>query len=105
MNLAAKRLQAFILLLYLPISNPRLLYSVDWGTIYNMCRNTLNTGLCVSSINQIPPINKPPAINTTNPIPIEVIPYSSQRSLKTNLKRNRNRNRNYSDDNYLYEMR
>tara|TARA_Y100001968_G_C19355244_1_gene716833 strand:+ start:517 stop:828 length:312 start_codon:yes stop_codon:yes gene_type:complete len=103
MNLATKRLQAFIFLLYLPISSPSLVYAMDSGTKYHICINTLKTDRWLSSTNLIPPIDNPPSINTSNPIPIEVIPYSSQRLIKTNVKRNIKRN--YSDDNYLYEMR
>ena len=71
----------------------------------DFCKNIRNDEECLRIMNNIPNVNSLPKIESSRPIPIEVIPYRKkvtsfkQRKLKRTSKFLRN------EDSYLYDLR
>ena len=71
----------------------------------DFCKNIRNDNDCLRIINNIPPINTLPRIESSRPIPIEVIPY--RKKVTSFRQRNREGRKNFirNEDSYLYELR
>ncbi len=71
----------------------------------DFCKNIRNDNDCLRIINNIPPINTLPGIQSSRPIPIEVIPYRKKfKSFKKKKLDGRNKFIT-NEDSYLYELR
>ncbi len=71
----------------------------------DFCKNIRNDNDCLRIINNIPPINSLPRLESSGPIPIEVIPY--RKKVTSFRQRNREGRKNFirNEDSYLYELR
>ncbi len=71
----------------------------------DFCENIRYDRNCLEIINNLPPINRLPKLNSSGPIPIEVIPYRKKYTSVKQKKLDRRNKFTRNEDSYLYELR